>query len=159
MIHRQLLTRIVCELAARTGFRLDGGVSRRSLRCGRADADLGLLSSSIGAVSGCLVCNWPSQPAISSLGITQMLAWASTYYLTAVFTDPVSTSLGLSRTWFYGSVSAALLLSGLLGPVAGRVIDRYGGRDVLAATNVVSAAGLLLLALARARHWDGIWPL
>jgi len=85
---------------------------------------------------------------VSALGITQTLAWASTYYLTAVFTDPVSDDLRLSRTWFYGSVSAALLLSGLLGPVAGRMIDRYGGRDVLTATNLVFAAGLILLSFA-----------
>ena len=85
---------------------------------------------------------------VSALGITQTLAWASTYYLTAVFADPVSSDLHLSRTWFYAAVSAALLLSGLLGPVAGRMIDRHGGRDVLAATNVVFAAGLVTLSFA-----------
>ncbi len=85
---------------------------------------------------------------VSALGVTQTLAWASTYYLTAVFTDPVATDLHLSRTWFYGSVSAALLLSGLLGPLAGRIIDRHGGRDVLAATNLVFAVGLVLLSFA-----------
>ncbi len=85
---------------------------------------------------------------VSTLGITQTLAWASSYYLTAVFADPVSTSLHLSRTWFFGTFSAALLLSGLIGPLAGRMIDRYGGRDVLAATNLVFAAGLALLAMA-----------
>ena len=62
-----------------------------------------------------------------------------------MFADPVSAGLHLSRTWFYGSVSAALLLSGLIGPVAGRMIDHYGGRDVLAA-NLVFAAGLVLLS-------------
>jgi MFS family permease len=85
---------------------------------------------------------------VSALGITQTLAWASTYYLTAVFTDPVSADLRLSRSWFYGSVSAALLLSGLLGPLAGRMIDRYGGRDVLTATNLAFATGLVLLSYA-----------
>jgi MFS family permease len=85
---------------------------------------------------------------VSALGMTQTLAWASTYYLTAVFADPVSADLHLSRNWFFGAVSAALLLSGLLGPVAGRLIDRHGGRDVLAATNVVFAAGLVLLGVA-----------
>lgn len=85
---------------------------------------------------------------VSTLGITQTLAWGSTYYLTAVFADPVSDGLHLSRTWFFGTFSAALLLSGLLGPLAGRMIDRHGGRDVLAATNLVFAAGLVLLSLA-----------
>ena len=93
---------------------------------------------------------------VSTLGITQTLAWASTYYLTAVFADPVSATLHLSRDWFYGVVSAALLLSGLLGPLAGRMIDRYGGRDVLAATNLVFAAGLVLLAFASNAVWLAI---
>jgi MFS family permease len=85
---------------------------------------------------------------VSTLGITQTLAWGSTYYLTAVFADPVTAALHLPRAWFFGVFSAALLLSGLLGPLAGRMIDRFGGRDVLAATNLVFAAGLLLLARA-----------
>src|SRR5271170_4616177 len=85
---------------------------------------------------------------VSTLGITQTLAWGSTYYLTAVFADPVSAELHLSREWFFGAVSGALLLSGLLGPLAGRTIDRYGGRDVLVATNLVFAVGLVLLSVA-----------
>jgi MFS family permease len=85
---------------------------------------------------------------VSTLGITQTLAWGSTYYLTAVFADPVTAALHLSRAWFFGVFSAALLLSGLLGPLAGRMIDRYGGRDVLTATNLVFAAGLVALGLA-----------
>ena len=84
---------------------------------------------------------------VSALGVTQTLAWASSYYLTAVFTDPVSADLHLSTTWFYGSVSAALLLSGLLGPVAGRMFDRHG-RDVLAGANLVFAGGLVVLSMA-----------
>jgi MFS family permease len=41
-----------------------------------------------------------------------------------------------------------LLLAGVLGPAAGRLIDRRGGRDVLASTNLVFAAGLVILALS-----------
>ena len=85
---------------------------------------------------------------VCTLGITQTLAWASSYYLPAVFADPVAADLHLSRTWFFGIFSGALLLSGLLGPLAGRIIDRRGGRDVLAATSLLFAAGLLLLSVA-----------
>ena len=91
---------------------------------------------------------------VSTLGVTQTLAWGSTYYLPAVFADPISTALHLPRVWFFGIFSAALLLSGLLGPLAGRMIDRYGGRDVLAATNLVFAGGLVALALASG--WVGL---
>jgi MFS family permease len=85
---------------------------------------------------------------VTTLGATQTLAWGSTYYLPAVMGDPISASLHLSRSWFFGIFSAALLLSGLLGPAAGRMIDRYGGRDVLAGTNLVFAAGLAILSAA-----------
>jgi MFS family permease len=85
---------------------------------------------------------------VSTLGITQTLAWGSTYYLPAVFADPISATLNLPRMWFFGIFSASLLLSGLLGPLAGRIIDRCGGRDVLTATNLVFVAGLTVLAFA-----------
>jgi MFS family permease len=85
---------------------------------------------------------------VSTLGITQTLAWGSTYYLAAVFADPISETLQLPHAWFFGVFSAALLLSGLLGPLAGRMIDKHGGRDVLAATNLVFAAGLACLSFA-----------
>ena len=85
---------------------------------------------------------------VATLGVTQTLSWGSTYYLPAVMADPISESLQLSRSWFFGIFSASLLLAALLGPAAGRMIDRYGGRDVLAGTNLVFAAGLIILSLA-----------
>ena len=85
---------------------------------------------------------------VCCLGLTQMLAWGSTYYLPAMFADPVSADLHVPKAWFFGIFSGALLLSGLLTPVAGRAIDRRGGRDVLAAANLVFAAGLALLSMA-----------
>ncbi|HTJ89607.1 MAG TPA: MFS transporter, partial [Acidocella sp.] len=90
-----------------------------------------------------------SQPAIVSvLGITQTLAWGSTYYLPAVLADPICRSLHVSDSWFFAIFSGSLLLSGLLGPMAGRLIDQRGGRDVLAATNLAFALGLGLLSMA-----------
>lgn len=85
---------------------------------------------------------------VSTLGITQLLAWGSTYYLPAIFADSIATDLHISHQWFFAIFSGALLLSGVLGPLAGRMIDRHGGRDVLAGTNLVFAAGLALLATA-----------
>jgi MFS family permease len=85
---------------------------------------------------------------VATLGVTQTLAWASTYYLPAVFADRITEDMHLSREWFFGIFSGALLLSGLLGPLAGRLIDRRGGRVVLAATNLIFALGLVLLSQA-----------
>ncbi len=83
-----------------------------------------------------------------SLGAAQILAWASSYYLPAVLAKPIAAGLGLTSAWVYGAFSAALLITAVLGPAVGRMIDRQGGRGVLAASNLVFAAGLAGLAAA-----------
>ena len=84
-------------------------------------------------------------PIILALGTTQTLAWASSYYLPAILADPIAKDLGISSNWFFAAFSAALVISGLLGPRVGRQIDLFGGRPVLSGSNVIFAAGLALL--------------
>jgi MFS family permease len=50
---------------------------------------------------------------------------------------------------FFGLFSGALLLSAVLGPTVGRAIDNRGGRGILALSNLVLAAGLVLLGFAQ----------
>lgn len=89
-------------------------------------------------------------PMILSLGTTQTLAWASSYYLPAILADPISRDLGISTNWFFAAFSASLVISGLLGPRVGRQIDRVGGRQVLCASNLLFAGGLALLGFSSA---------
>ncbi len=86
---------------------------------------------------------------VIALGSAQTLAWASSYYLPAILAAPMAADLGIPASWVFGGFSAALVLSALLGPAAGRAIDLRGGRDVLTVSNLVFAAGLVLLALAQ----------
>jgi len=86
---------------------------------------------------------------IAALGTAQTLAWGSSYYLPAILADPIAQGLGLSRTAVFGLFSGALLLSAVLGPAVGRAIDNRGGRGVLALSNLVLAAGLVLLGVAQ----------
>ncbi|HEY2541275.1 MAG TPA: MFS transporter, partial [Stellaceae bacterium] len=81
---------------------------------------------------------------VSALGAAQTLAWGSSYYLPAILADPIASGLHLSRTMVFGVFSGALLLSAIVGPTVGRVIDAHGGRGVLALSNLVLAAGLIL---------------
>ncbi|MES2423336.1 MAG: MFS transporter [Pseudomonadota bacterium] len=84
-----------------------------------------------------------------ALGAGQTLAWASSYYLPAILADAMARDLGLQRSWIFAAFSAALLVSAVLGPLVGRSIDMRGGRGMLCASNLVFAAGLLLLATAQ----------
>src|ERR1700761_1908404 len=87
-------------------------------------------------------------PIILALGTTQTLAWASSIYLPAILADPMARDLGVSPNWVFAAVSAALVLAALLGPRIGRRIDLVGGRPVLSLSNLVLAAGLVLLGLS-----------
>jgi predicted MFS family arabinose efflux permease len=86
---------------------------------------------------------------VGALGAAQTLAWGSSYYLPAILADPVADGLDVSRTVVFGIFSGSLLVSAFLGPPIGRVIDTHGGRGVLALSNLVLAAGLVLLALTQ----------
>jgi predicted MFS family arabinose efflux permease len=88
-------------------------------------------------------------PIILALGTTQTLAWASSYYLPAILADPIARDLGISSNWVFGAFSASLVISAMLGPRIGRQIDLVGGRQVLSASNLTMAAGLVLLALSQ----------
>jgi len=87
-------------------------------------------------------------PIIVALGITQTLAWASSMYLPAILADPIAHDLDISSNWVFAAFSAALVISALLGPRIGRQIDLVGGRSVLSLSNLVLAAGLVLLGFA-----------
>ncbi|MDQ8730786.1 MFS transporter [Bradyrhizobium sp. LHD-71] len=89
-----------------------------------------------------------SLPVVLALGTTQTVAWASSYYLPAILAVPIARDLGLAPTFIFGALSGALVISGLLGPRIGHAIDTFGGRGLLAVSNVVLAAGLLLLSFA-----------
>jgi len=86
---------------------------------------------------------------IVALGTTQTIAWASSYYLPAILAEPIARDLQISNNWVFAAFSAALIISGLLGPRIGRQIDRLGGREVLCASNFVLAAGLVALGVAQ----------
>src|SRR3546814_5112637 len=61
---------------------------------------------------------------------------------------PMARDLGGSTPTVFAAFSAALIISALLGPYAGHLIDRYGGRPVLAFISIIFAAGLAGLGLA-----------
>ena len=87
-------------------------------------------------------------PVISALGIVQIFAWGSSYYLLAVFAGPISADTGWPLSWIVGGLSLGLFIAGIASPRVGEAIQHRGGRPVLALSSILLAAGLLVLATA-----------
>lgn len=91
---------------------------------------------------------------VAALGTAQTLAWASTYYLPAMLAAPMARDLGVGTPSVFAAFSVALGVSALVGPWAGRAIDRHGGRPVLMGTSLLFALGLIALGASQ-----GVWSL
>jgi len=85
---------------------------------------------------------------IPVLGVTQILAWGSSYYLLAVLAQPIADDTGWPLSWIVGGLSLGLLIAGVVSPRVGNAIQRFGGRLVLAASAVFLALGMLGLAVS-----------
>ncbi len=83
---------------------------------------------------------------VPALGVTQIMAWGSSYYLPAVLARPIADDTGWPLTWVVGGLSLGLLAAGLTSPFVGRQIHRYGGRPVLISSALLLAVGQLGLA-------------
>ncbi|MBV9117171.1 MAG: MFS transporter, partial [Acetobacteraceae bacterium] len=90
----------------------------------------------------------PRLLVVAAVGMAQILAWGSSYYLPAVLAAPEAAATGWGEAWVIGALSLGLLVSGLVSPQVGHLIERFGGRPVLAASALLLAAGLVIQALA-----------
>lgn len=82
------------------------------------------------------------------IGLTQITAWGSSYYLLGVLAAPIASDTGWALPWVVAGQTVGLLVAGLVSPRVGAAIDRHGGRPVLAASALLLSIGLVALALA-----------
>jgi predicted MFS family arabinose efflux permease len=83
------------------------------------------------------------------LGTGQLICWGATFYLSGAIGDSIAADRGWSLATVQGGFSAALLVMGVTSPLAGALIDRYGGRRVMTAGSLLSAAGCAALAASQ----------
>ncbi|UFX42504.1 MFS transporter [Bradyrhizobium sp. 41S5] len=85
---------------------------------------------------------------VAALGLAQLISWGATYYLIGGFGEQISADLGWGRDIVYGGFAAALLVMGVASPLAGRWVDRSGGREVMVAGAVINTLGCAGLAVS-----------
>ena len=91
----------------------------------------------------------PMLLAVCTLGIVQITAWGTSYYCLGVLAGPIAADTGWSRSLIYFGFTVALLVMGGVSTLAGRAIDRYGARSVMAVGTLLVSAGLYALSLVR----------
>lgn len=96
-----------------------------------------------------LATGWRGDPvvqAVLALGITQITAWGTTYYLLGVLATPIMKDTGWSRSIVFLGFSIALLVMSLVSTRIGRMIDQRGGQFVMSLGSIACAIGLGALA-------------
>ena len=83
---------------------------------------------------------------IGILSFTQIASWGALYYAFAVLALDIQRDLRLTAETAFAAFSWSLLVAGVIATPIGALVDRHGGRYVMAAGSLVSAIGLAWLA-------------
>jgi Major Facilitator Superfamily len=86
---------------------------------------------------------------ISALGVGQIFACGSSYYLPAVLAKPIAADTGWSLPWIVAGLTIGSLTAGLIATRVGHAIQVRGGRPVMMVGTVLLATGLAALGLSR----------
>ncbi len=90
-------------------------------------------------------------PAVG-LGLSQIMGYGTLMYAYAVLLPHMAEDLGLSLSDVFGILSLGLFFGGLMSPVAGKLVDRFGGRWVMGAGSVVAGLALVALSFVKTRY-------
>lgn len=85
---------------------------------------------------------------IGILAITQVVGWGMLYYAFSIMAADIGRDLALSPAAVFGAFSWCLLVSGLAATPVGMMIDRFGGRAMMASGSLLCGAGFVVLSQA-----------
>lgn len=87
---------------------------------------------------------------VGALGTTLFLSAGLGFYALGVFVTPFEEEFGWSRGQISVAMTLATVVSGLMGPVAGWLLGRWGSRRLLTAAAVVTGASFAAIGLTHA---------
>lgn len=86
------------------------------------------------------------------LGVTQIVGYGALMYAYAILLPRMADDFGLSLSAVFGVLSLGLFLGGLASPVAGALVDRFGGRWVMTIGSAVAGMALIAMSFAEDRY-------
>jgi MFS family permease len=87
---------------------------------------------------------------ILALGLTQIIGYGTLYYSFSILAPDMARELGWTVDQVFGIFSGALLIGGVVAPIAGRSMDRFGASRLMTVGSVIAA--LTLMACAFSYH-------
>ncbi|WP_206795389.1 MFS transporter [Amycolatopsis sp. MtRt-6] len=91
------------------------------------------------------------------LGVSAIISYGTSQYLFGVLIAPWQRDLGAGPGTLAAVYSAGMLMSGLFGLLAGRLLDRFGPRGPMVAGSAASGAALLAMSTVHDAWW--LFPL
>lgn len=86
--------------------------------------------------------------AIWALGLSQIIGYGTLYYSFSVLAPAIGATFDWSPEWMFGALTIALLAGGLISPLSGHVIDRWGAVAAMTAGSLTVGLALVLMAFA-----------
>lgn len=87
---------------------------------------------------------------VGALGTTLFLSAGLGFYALGVFVTPLEDEFGWSRGQISVAVTLSTVVSGLMGPAAGWLLERWGSRRLLSAAAVITGASFAAIGLTQA---------
>ena len=82
------------------------------------------------------------------LAVAQTNLWAGLYYLFPALFARWELNLGFSKTAIASAFTSALIISSVLAPLVGNLIDKGHGQKILIGSSILGAAGLIVLSFS-----------
>lgn len=83
-----------------------------------------------------------------TLSITEITSWGVLYYAFAVMSSSIVKDTGWGQVPVMAAFSAGLIVSGIVGIVLGKRLDRYGPRRIMTTGSVLAVLAVLVIAAA-----------
>ena len=83
-----------------------------------------------------------------NLGFSQILLWGGSYFLLSILGQPIIEETNWSHDFIYGSLSLAMLISGLISPKIGKAINSKNRNIIMPLSGLLMAIGLCIIALS-----------
>jgi len=93
--------------------------------------------------------------AILPLALAETLVWAALYYMFPAMLPVWEAEMGWTRGQISGAFTASLVVTALISPRAGRIIDRGGSRGMF--LGAIAAGAVLLVALSQVTQLWQFW--